>query len=141
MFQRLFLLFVGLVVFSSPIHTQVHSEMVEVFDIEKGTVIHEIIPNPIIQEEAKFYAANIDSLYKKINPLPPNGLIVRIPLDPPQSVQNQWFHALLDEINIIYPENGNPYVMLYDDENHIYFFNIHTKLDYIHFLFYMTAFI
>ncbi|MBS4192119.1 hypothetical protein KHA94_18295 [Bacillus sp. FJAT-49705] len=123
------LLFIGLLVFSVHIHAQNQSHMIEIFHLEKGKVIKEIPITATIQFEAEKFLTNIAGIYKNINPLPKKGLIVRIPLDPPLQVQNQWIHTLVDEMNIIFPIGENPYIMIYDDENNTYFFTINSHLN------------
>lgn len=116
------LLLIGLLVYSSPIHAQ--NQKVEVYHIEEKKVIKKIQPNESIHSEAEKYLSSISGIYKKINPLPPKGFIVRIPLEPAIKVQNQWIHSQVDEMNIIYPDSEDPYIMIYDDENNFYFFTI-----------------
>ncbi|KAB2336038.1 hypothetical protein F7731_11000 [Cytobacillus depressus] len=119
-------LIVAFLVYSPSIQAQ--NQKVEVFNIEMGKVVKDTPSTSAIQKEAKIYLKSINGIYKKLNPLPPKGIIVRIPLIPPLKVQNQWIHTLADEMNIIFPAGGNPYVMIYDDENNTYFFTIESHL-------------
>lgn len=100
------------------------TNQIEVFDIEKGSVIKTVPPNPIFQTEASKILNSIKDVYKKINPIPKKGLMVKIPLSPMIPVQNQWIHSLVDEIIIFFPEGEKPYIMTFDDENNYYFFTI-----------------
>ena len=115
---------------SSLIHTPYTfaetTKQIEIFDIEKGAVIKTVPPNPIFQTEAAKILKNIKGIYKKVNPIPKKGLMVKIPLNPMISVQNQWLHTLVDEIIIFFPEDEDPYIMTFDDENNYYFFTINN---------------
>ncbi len=118
------LLFIGLLVYTSPIHARDQSEKIEVYHIDEAKVIKEVTPTEAVHLEAEKYLSNISGVYKKINPIPRKGFIVRIPLHPPLKVQNQWIHTLADEVNIFYPMEEDPYIMMFDDENNVYFFTI-----------------
>ncbi|WP_066295750.1 hypothetical protein [Bacillus sp. FJAT-29937] len=125
------LLFIGLLVYTSPIHAREQSEKIEVYHIDEAKVIEEITPTEGVRLEAEKYLSNISGVYKKINPIPKKGFIVRIPLHPPLKVQNQWIHTLADEVNIFYPAGEDPYIMMYDDENNVYFFTLNrNKLEF-----------
>ncbi|WNS76324.1 hypothetical protein RRV45_04765 [Bacillus sp. DTU_2020_1000418_1_SI_GHA_SEK_038] len=117
-------LIIGLLVYSLPIHAEGKSERIEVYHIDKAKVVKEIPITAAINKEAENYLSNIEGIYKKINPIPRKGFIVRIPLRPPIKVQNQWIHTLADEMNIFYPVEEDPYIMIFDDENNVYFFTI-----------------
>ena len=118
------ILIIGLLVDSSPIHAQEKSERIEVYHIDKAKVIKELPSTAAIHKEAEKYLSNIAGIYKKINPIPRKGYIVRIPLRPPLKVQNEWIHTLADEMNIFYPIEEDPYIMMFDDENNLYFFTM-----------------
>ncbi|MEH7344635.1 hypothetical protein V7122_12315 [Bacillus sp. JJ1532] len=118
------MLFIGLLVYTSPIHAREQGEKIEVYHIDEAKVIKEIPSTATIHLEAEKYLSNISGVYKKINPIPNKGFIVRIPLRPPLEVQNQWIHTLVDEMSIFYPIGEDPYIMIFDDENNVYFFTI-----------------
>ncbi|MBY0123004.1 hypothetical protein [Bacillus sp. S/N-304-OC-R1] len=124
------ILLVGLLVFSAPIHAQKGNDKIEVFHIEEGKVINEAALSSDIQDEAEKYLANISDVYKKINPFPKKGFIVKIPLQPSILVKNQWIYTLADELTIIFPVEEEPFIMIYDDEHQVYFFTIEHQFNH-----------
>ncbi len=103
------------------------SKQIEIFDIEKGTVIKTVPLNLIFQTESAKILNSIKDIYKKVNPIPNKGLMVKIPLNPMIPVQNQWLTSHVDEIIIFLPEDEEPYIMTFDDENNVYFFTINNQ--------------
>lgn len=102
---------------------------IEVFDIERNKIINTTSTNTKIQLEAEKIIKEIDGVLKKINPFPDKGYMVKIPLEPSFSLENKWLNALIDEIIIIIPEDENPYLLTFDDENNSYFFTFERKID------------
>ncbi|QED46713.1 hypothetical protein [Cytobacillus dafuensis] len=102
---------------------------IEIFDIEKGMVTHTVPMTPTIQKNIEEIVKEIHDVYKKFNPIPNKGQMIKIPLNPPIPVQNQWLHSLIDEIIIFLPEEGKPFIMTYDDENHTYFFISNNSME------------
>lgn len=112
------------------VNVRIHAEImnqIEVFDIEKESVIKTVPSNPMIQAEAENILKHIHDIYKKINPIPKKGLMMKIPIKPMIHVKNQWMDSLVDEMIIFYPEDEEPYIMTYDDENHFFFFTISNR--------------
>ena len=118
-------LWISFFVHTSPILAE-KTNQIEIFDIEKGAVIKTVPSNPSFQSESAKILNSIKDIYKKVNPIPKKGLMVKIPLNPMIPVQNQWLHALVDEIIIFFPEDEDPYIMTFDDENNYYFFTINN---------------
>ncbi|MED3573086.1 hypothetical protein [Cytobacillus praedii] len=102
--------------------------MIEIYNIEQETVIKTITVNPFIQKDSDKILQEIGGIYKKFNPLPEKGLLVKIPLDPAIHVANQWVNTLVDELIIFYPEEDEPFILIYDDENSTYFFTVDRKV-------------
>lgn len=101
---------------------------VEIYDIEEEIVIKTIAMDSFFQKDSKIILQGISDIYKKFNPLPPKGLMVKIPLDPAIQVKNQWINTVVDELIIFFPEEEEPFIMVYDDENNTYFFSINKKV-------------
>jgi hypothetical protein len=97
-------------------------QKIEIFDIKQKNIIQSSQMNPDIQAEAERFLKEITDIYKKFNPIPNEGYMVRIPLEPSVMVQNQWMHALVNEAVFIFPKEGKPYLMMLDDENIAHFF-------------------
>lgn len=102
--------------------------VIEIYDIEQETVIKTITITSFIRKDSDKVLQGISSIYKKFNPLPEKGLLVKIPLDPAIHVTNQWINTVVDELIIFFPEEEEPFIMVYDDENNTYFFSINKKV-------------
>lgn len=103
------------------------NNQIEIFDIEKGTILKAVPSNDLFQLEAANILKDIKDIYKKINPIPQKGMMVKIPVNPMIPIQNQWMNSLIDEVIIFFPEGDEPYIMTYDDENNFYFFSINQS--------------
>lgn len=94
----------------------------ELFDIQQGKVIQTAPSSSAIQDEAQGYLNSIDNIYVKLNPIPEKGVMVKIPLEQSVQVQNKWMNSLVDEIIIIFSKEEKPYLLTFDDENHLHVF-------------------
>ncbi|TQR15270.1 hypothetical protein [Psychrobacillus vulpis] len=101
---------------------------IEILDIEENMIIT-IPTNPKIQLEATKIIKEIDSVVKKLNPIPDKGYMFKIPLTPSLRLENKWVNALIGEVIIIIPEDEKPYLLIFDDENKPYFFTFKTEID------------
>ncbi|MFT4414577.1 hypothetical protein ACLM5H_12030 [Fredinandcohnia humi] len=97
------------------------NQQIQIFDINKGKVIKNVQTNTDIQREVENFLEGITGVYVKYNPIPNNGFMIRIPLEPNIMVRTRWFDDLLDEVTIIFTDQENPYLMVFDDENKPYF--------------------
>lgn len=79
--------------------------------------------HPSFQMKAEELLKGITGIYIKVNPIPKNGNIIKIPLEPAVLVENEWVHSYVDEIKVIFPIGEKPYLMVFDDENYPHFFN------------------
>lgn len=102
---------------------------IELFDIEKNEIIKTTKPNRKIQLEVEKIIEEIDDIVRKLKPIPDKGYMIRIPLKPSIQLENQWVYALIDEVIIIIPEDEEPYLLLFDDENKTHFFTSEAKID------------
>ncbi|CAH2717616.1 hypothetical protein BACCIP111895_04832 [Neobacillus rhizosphaerae] len=98
------------------------NHQIQIIDIKKGKVIKNVQKNPDLQQEVEKFLEGITGVYVKLNPYPNNGFVIKIPLEPNVTVENQWFNDLLDEVMIIFPVQENPYLLVFDNENQPYFF-------------------
>src|SRR5690606_17631812 len=90
-------------------------------DISQGKVIKYVEVTTDLQQEVEKFLEGISGVYAKYNPIPNQGFMIRIPLEPNIMVRSQWFDDLVDEVTIIFPKQENPYLMVFDDENNSYF--------------------
>lgn len=94
----------------------------ELFDIQQGKVIQTAPSSSAIQDEARTYLNSIDNIYVKLNPIPEKGVMIKIPLEQSFQVENQWMNSLVDEIIVIFSKEEKPYLLTFDDENHLHVF-------------------
>ncbi|WP_157077266.1 hypothetical protein [Robertmurraya korlensis] len=114
----------------APLTSLAEQKPVEIFDIEEGKVVQESPTTSDIQKETEKMMKSISGVYKNLDPLPKKGVMVKIPLDPPISVKNEWFNDLVDEAVLIFSyEEEDPYILIWDDENlpHFYTFSTSTE--------------
>ncbi|WP_078427168.1 hypothetical protein [Alkalihalobacterium alkalinitrilicum] len=90
---------------------------IEVFHIENEQVIKIIPSNEEIQQEAKSFIDGVTNIHKKFDPIPNRGYMVKVPLEPSYKVENQWFNDFVDQVIIIFPDNEDPYLLLFNEKN------------------------
>ncbi|WP_409271837.1 hypothetical protein V1499_19595 [Neobacillus sp. SCS-31] len=106
------------------IHTAAQTNrQIELFDIAKGKVVMTAQPNPKVHEEVGKFLAGITGAYPKLNPVPREGFIIRVPLEPSVKVKTQLFTGPVDEVIIIFPAYENPHLMFFDDKGRALAFN------------------
>lgn len=111
-----------IVLFSSIKVSALENVNIELFDINKGCVVNRIESNSTIQKEVESYLKNITGIFSKLNPVPDKGYMLKIPLDTPVMIQNQWLNTFVDEVIIIFPEQEKPYLMVFDNKDRTLFF-------------------
>jgi hypothetical protein len=114
----------------APLTSLAEQTHVEIFDIEEGKVVEESPSTTEIQKETEKMILSISGVYKNLDPLPKKGVMVKIPLDPPITLKNEWFHDFVNEAVLIFSyEEEDPYILIWDDENlpHFYTFSASTE--------------
>ncbi|WP_316569460.1 hypothetical protein [Neobacillus sp. YIM B06451] len=101
---------------------QTHRQ-IELFDIAKGKVVMTAQPTPKVHEEVGKVLAGITGPYPKLNPVPGEGFMIKVPLEPSVRVKTQLFTGLVDEVIIIFPPYENPHLMFFDDKGRALAFN------------------
>ncbi|MCT8136666.1 hypothetical protein H1D32_02215 [Anaerobacillus sp. CMMVII] len=129
MAYKMTMLFFFILLLGSTSVSSQSNKAVEIFDVKKAQVIKIVQPNDTIQTEVEKYIKEIDGVYKKFDPLPKDGFMFRIPLEPSIQVENKWMSALIDETIIIIPEGRKPYLLIFNDENNSYFFTFPSEID------------
>ncbi|WP_053368024.1 hypothetical protein [Bacillus sp. FJAT-27245] len=122
MIKKVFVCILIMGFISMPTAAQTHRQ-VEIFDIGKGKVVLTAQPNPKVQLEVGQFLAGITGIYPKINPVPSEGFMVRVPLEPSITVKTQLFTGPVDEVIIIFPAYENPHLMFFDDKGRALVFN------------------
>lgn len=100
---------------------------IEVFDIAKGEVILKAESNESIQKEARNFLDSISGMVVKVKAFPEKGRIIKIPLGTSVYIENQYLNSLVNEIFLILPEQGRPYLMVLDYKGRPEFFNFETN--------------
>lgn len=114
----------------APLASFAEQKPVEIFDIEEGKVVQESSATSDIQKETEKIIKSISGVYKNLDPLPKKGLMVKIPLDPPITVKNEWFNDFVNEAVLIFSyEEEDPYILIWDDENHPHFYTIKASTE------------
>lgn len=99
------------------------NRQIEIFSINKESVVKKAPLSPVIKNEAVKYLNSITGLYVKVKALPDKGYIIKIPLEPPVKIQTEWLDDLVHEIFVIFPEDKTPpYLLILDDNNRPYFY-------------------
>ncbi|MFN7253427.1 MAG: hypothetical protein ACK4M9_22040 [Anaerobacillus sp.] len=104
------------------------SKSVQILDIEKSEIIKTVPSSSLVQFEAEKFLKEIDSVVKKFKPIPESGYLIKIPLEPSFHLENKWVNTLTDEIIVIIPDDENPYLLTFDDENKSWFFTIKPSI-------------
>ncbi len=106
-----------------------NNHQIEIFEIKKGKVTKRLPLNEEIQEEAENYLNEITGVFVKYNPIPGQGFMIKVPLEPNIMVKNQWINDLVDEVVIIFPGDEEPYLMVHDNENNMHFYTFKGGTD------------
>lgn len=104
---------------------------IEIFDIQQGKVIHTAPSNMEIEKQVDLLMKSITDVYRAFEPIPHKGFMVKIPLEKPISLKNDYFDDLVNEVILIFPEYENPHMMVVNDENRPYFFSFNKSVDEI----------
>ncbi len=102
---------------------------IEVFDLKQERVIRQAPNSKWVQAEVKQCLHSIHGITKRFNPIPKDGHIYKIPLEPPIMVSNQWLNGLVDEVKLILPDEDLPLLMVFDEENRPYFFEFKYDIE------------
>ncbi len=107
--------------------SQNDNRVIEIFDITKGEVIKKVQHSNSIQKIVDSFLNGISGMYVKVKAFPDKGYIVRIPLNPPVKVQTHWLKYYninsVDQVFVLFPQQGSPYLLVLDDKLRPYFFN------------------
>jgi hypothetical protein len=87
----------------------------EVFDIEKEQIVKRIPNTPEIQQDITQYLKTISQSIPPLGQVPKKGKMVRIPLQPPFQIENQWMKGTIYEVFLILLPDRDPFVIVYDE--------------------------
>ncbi|MBU3197459.1 hypothetical protein KPL26_12395 [Clostridium algidicarnis] len=119
-----------IIILSFPIKAlSIENINIEIFSVDNGSVIRNTQSNSNIQNEAKRYLKNITAVYAKLNPVPADGYMIKIPLEYPLEIKNQWVHSFVDEVVIILPKGESPYLLIFDNKDNPLFFTFKGNIN------------
>lgn len=128
MIKRIFIIFVIGLLTSVSVSARGYAK-IEVFDISKEAVVKRVDTNSAIQKKVESYLKGITNIYIKFKPIPSKGYMIKIPLEPPVMVKNQWLNSPVNEVILVFPEQGKPYLAVFDEKNKITFFYFEGNTD------------
>lgn len=129
MFRKMMIpLTVFLAVFFFNVQTMAATK-IEVFHINKGKVVDEVPVSEVIHKHVETILGGITDIYREFEPIPKNGHMVKIPLEPAIKVENEWLNENINEVILIFPEYENPHIMVFNEENLPYFFLFNASVD------------
>lgn len=99
-----------------------NSNTIEIFDIGNGSIIKKALSDEFVQMESQKCLESITNIYPKYNPIPDNGIIIKIPLNPSVEIKNAWIEDKVDELNIIYSKQDKPILMIFEHNKTPVFF-------------------
>ncbi|MDP4182451.1 MAG: hypothetical protein Q8942_15345 [Bacillota bacterium] len=106
---------------------------IEIFDISRGEVIKRSKFNSNIQNEVEKYLNAITGMYTKVKAFPEKGYIIKIPLNAGVKTKNYWLNNYgidsVNEVFIIFPEQGAQYLLILDAKKRPLFFNFEDTTD------------
>jgi len=105
------------------------SNQIELLDIKTDQIIYTVSSSSPIQSLVKNYVTGIDGIVKDFNPIPEEGMMVKVPLEPPVHVENEWINEIVTEVILIRPIDGAPSILIFNDENTPYFFTFSGELN------------
>lgn len=121
--KKIMIILFSIVFLYSPSNNAQGIKNVELFDIQKDTVTQVVPSNTFFQKAAKDYLNGINGIFVKVKPIPNQGYMIKIPLEPSVQINNEWITELVDEVIIIFTKDETPYLMVFDDENNPHFFH------------------
>jgi hypothetical protein len=131
MMRKIMFLLFSVVFLYSPSTNAQGIKNVEFFDIQKDSVTQIVPTSAVFQKAAEDYLKGINGIYVKVKPIPSQGYMVKIPLEPSVQINNEWINELVDEVIIIFTKEEPPYLMVFDDENNPHFFHFQGNTDII----------
>lgn len=92
---------------------------IEIYDIKKDKLIKTVHSSSEIQNLVINYLQGVDGIYAKINPIPNEGYAIKISLDSPLILQNQWINRIVDEAIIVLPKEEGPkaFFIIFEEED------------------------
>lgn len=118
MAKKLLVLLSFLVIFLHSLHVNAQdSNNIEIFDPKQNKVVKVVQLSPEIQNMVAGWITNINGMCGKLDPITDDGYAIRVPLNPPVTVNNNWLNAVVREVYILIPEKDPPFYLIFEGEN------------------------
>lgn len=110
--------------------SQPTNNIVQVFDVAKGKVVHTVANSPQFQKTAEQWLSQITSLAPEIQPDMKATYIVRVPVDPAKTLNVGQVTLPVKEIFLFYYSDASkePLLLMFDENKKPYFFHIHEDI-------------
>jgi len=106
------------------------NNMVQVFDVAKGRVVHSLANNADFQKTAEQWLSKITSLAPEVHPDMKATYIVRVPVEPAKPLDVGDVHLSVKEIFVFYyaDTSKEPLLLIFDENKKPFFFHIHEDI-------------
>ncbi|WP_409344890.1 hypothetical protein [Paenibacillus sp. MBLB4367] len=127
----LLLLFLAATVLGSfPAHAQAKGPNdVEFFDVKQGKVVKQVPLEKKAYKEAEKWLKSIDGLVSNAVINPAQGIVWKVPLNPPIQVDNQWFKGPANVVFVFLEKpDAKPYLLIFAPDGKPLLFTFKHKL-------------
>lgn len=119
-----------IIILSFPIKTfAIETINIEIFSVDKASIVKNTSSNSNIENQVRNYLKNVTGIYAKLNPVPNSGYMIKVPLESPFEIKNQWTNSFVDEVVIIFPKDESPYLLIFDNKDNPIFFTFKGDID------------
>lgn len=118
MVKKVLLILIIIILFPINIYAKDYNN-IEIYDIKRDRLIKVVESNSEIENLVISYLQGIDGIYAKLNPIPKEGYAIKISLDSPLILQNQWINKIVDEAIIVLPKEEGPkaFFIIFEEED------------------------
>lgn len=92
---------------------------VEIYNFDKQKIEKTVEVTPEIKKLAANYLSNINGVYGKFNPVPESGFGVKIPLEEPIKITNDFVNQEVDLVIVMFPKHESPFLILFEKNDNI----------------------
>ncbi|MBP1931231.1 hypothetical protein [Ammoniphilus resinae] len=104
---------------------------IEVFDVSRGKVVKHIVNTPQVQQEIKNMVYTITGMVSDLKIEPNDGYLVKIPMEPPVMIKNQWMDLYAEELILFLSPTSEPKLLIFSDENRPYFVHFNYDISFL----------
>ncbi|MBM7869955.1 hypothetical protein JOC70_001425 [Clostridium pascui] len=107
-----------LFIFPATIYAKDYND-IEIYDIKKDKLIKTVQSNSEIENLVISYLQEIDGIYAKLNPIPKEGYAIKVSLESPLVLQNEWINDIVDQAIIVLPkeEGHKAFFIIFENED------------------------